>query len=423
MSGRDLILFAIILGSLPFCFIRPWIGVLVFSWIGYMNPHRFTWGTAYDFPFAYIVAITTLAGFVFAKDKDRIHMERETILILLLWIVFTITSFYAFYPDNAWQMWKKTSKILLMCLITTALFTDRRRLRYLLLTIAISLGFLGIKGGIFSIVTAGAYNVRGPEGSFIGGEGDFGLALNMTIPILFYLTKEESNKKIKLLLQSAFFLSVVSVIFTYRRGAFLGLAAVVFMLMIKSNKKIFSATVLSIALIITPYFITEKWFERMETIKTYEEDGSAIGRINAWKMSWAVAKDRPLIGAGFEGLTGRTIDNYSPNPDATAGDVHSIYFEMLGEHGFIAFGLFGLLLVLVFLSLIKIKRSFKNDPSMKWLCNYSDAIQISVIAYMVGGAFLGRAYFDLFYQLVAIVVILKILARRESLVSGNAKKS
>jgi probable O-glycosylation ligase (exosortase A-associated) len=419
MSIRDLILFALILGSLPVCFLRPWIGVLIFSWIGYMNPHRFTWGAAYDFPFASIIAVVTLAGFLFTKEKDRFYLERETILIILLWIVFTLTSFSAFYPDYAWELWKKTSKIFLICLITIPLFIDKKKLRYLLLTIALSLGFLGIKGGIFSMVTAGAYNVRGPEASFIGGEGDFALALNMAIPLLFYLAREETNKRMKFLLTSAFALSIVSVIFTYRRGAFLGLIAVIFMLMIKSNKKMLSAAVLSSVLVVAPFFVTEKWTERMETIKTYEEDGSAMGRINAWKMAWNVAKDRPLKGAGFEGLTWGTKERYSPDPGATAGDVHSIYFEVLGEHGFIGFGLFIALLLLSIFSLRKIKKTFKSYPSSQWLCNYADMLQISIIAYMVGGIFLGRAYFDLFYHLVVIVVILKVLAKRELINQQN----
>jgi probable O-glycosylation ligase (exosortase A-associated) len=413
MPIRDLIVLVIVFASVPFCFLRPWIGILVFSWIGYMNPHRYTWGMAYDFPVAQVVAMATLAGFIFTKEKDRFYMEKEIILIILLWIIFTGTTFYAFYPHLAWPMWQKTSKVLLMCLVSLPLFIDKRKLRYLLLTIAFSLGFLGLKGGIFSIIHAGAYNVRGPEGSFISGEGDFALALNMTLPLLFYLARDEENKKLKIILNSMFILSIISVIFTYRRGGFLGLAVVIFILLLRSNKKIVTASIFSLALVVVPYFIPEKWFARMETIKTYHEDRSAIGRINAWKTALNVAEDRPLVGAGFDGLTGDTIDIYSPDPAVTAADVHSIYFEVLGEHGFIAFGLFILLLLSAMLNLQKLRKTFKNNPSSKWISNYAEMLQVSLIAYMVGGAFLGRAYFDLFYHLIVIGVILKVFARRE----------
>ena len=38
---------------------------------------------------------------------------------------------------------------------------------------------------------------------------------------------------------------------------------------------------------------------------------------------------------------------------------------------------------------------------------------IALVAYMVGGVFLGRAYFDLFYHIVAMTVILKVVVERE----------
>jgi probable O-glycosylation ligase (exosortase A-associated) len=138
-----------------------------------------------------------------------------------------------------------------------------------------------------------------------------------------------------------------------------------------------------------------------------------MGRINAWKMAWNVAKDKPLTGSGFEGLQLPTAYKYSPDPGGTAGDIHSIYFEVLGEHGFVAFTLYMMLLLFCFLDLKKIKKETAEIPSAGWIGSYSDMLQVSLIAYMVGGAFLGRAYFDLFYHLVAAVVILKVLTVRE----------
>ena len=85
---RDIAVFIVLLGVLPACFLRPWIGVLVFSWIGYMNPHRMAYGSAFDFPFAQVVALVTLAGFavlVFRQGMPKMHWRRETVLILLLW--------------------------------------------------------------------------------------------------------------------------------------------------------------------------------------------------------------------------------------------------------------------------------------------------------------------------------------------------
>ena len=85
---RRIILFIIIFILLPYCYTRPWIGILTFSWLGYMNPHRYAW---LEFPFAEIVAIITLVGYLSTKDKDKFHMKRETIIILILWAWFSLS--------------------------------------------------------------------------------------------------------------------------------------------------------------------------------------------------------------------------------------------------------------------------------------------------------------------------------------------
>ena len=129
-----------------------------------MNPHRYAW---IEFPFAWITALAVLAGYLFTKDKDKIPMERETIIILILWAWFTLTTITALEPSVAFPTWEKTSKVLLMVLLTLPLINTKEKLRYLVLVIGLSLGLLGLKGAVFSAVTGGVHNVRGPDGSFI----------------------------------------------------------------------------------------------------------------------------------------------------------------------------------------------------------------------------------------------------------------
>lgn len=410
---RALILYIIVFSLLPLCFFTPWIGMLTFSWLSYMNPHRYAW---LEFPLAEVVAIAVLAGFLFTKDKDKFHMERETFLILILWMLFTISCFTAFNPNQAWLELETISKILLMAFLTLPLINNKDKLRYLILVIGFSLGLLGLKGAIFSILTGGVHNVRGPDNSFIAGEGDFALALNMILPILFFQARNESNKWLKFSLYACFLGSIISIIFTFRRGAFLALAVVILLLLLKSQKRIIAGILIAVAIFSAPYFITEKWFNRMDTIQTYQEDASAMGRINAWRLAWNAALDNPLTGTGFEGLKWGAGARWDYMPDTEgpiAGDVHSIYLEVLGEHGFIAFAVYMSLLASVIISLQKIKRQFKDIKSCSWICNYADMLQVSILAYMAGGVFLGRAYFDLFYHLVIISVLVKVFAKRE----------
>lgn len=67
MPIRDIFLTAFVLLLLPVCFLRPWIGGLVWAWLGYMNPHRLCWGFAHDLPFALVVALATMGGAIFSR--------------------------------------------------------------------------------------------------------------------------------------------------------------------------------------------------------------------------------------------------------------------------------------------------------------------------------------------------------------------
>jgi probable O-glycosylation ligase (exosortase A-associated) len=201
-------------------------------------------------------------------------------------------------------------------------------------------------------------------------------------------------------------------LFTYSRGTFLGLVVLFLSLLYKSKKKILLALFVGVAIAGAAMFVPEKLVDRIESIKTYQQDSSAMGRINAWYFAWNLALDRPFVGGGFGVSEQRIFRIYAPDPlDFHAS--HSIYFEVLGEHGFVGLGLFLALLISSILSVKKMKKNLKHLPSFQWLCNYCDMIELSLIAYMVSGAFLGRAYFDLYYHMISIVVILKFLAKKE----------
>ena len=409
----------IIFGSLPYCLGRPWVGVLVFSWISYMNPHRYAWGFIRSFPLALIVALATMVGLVATKDKSSLPKDNALILMALLWLLFVFTTYFAINQSDAWSHLNQISKIFLMIYVSVILINDAMKLRYLLLVMGLSLGLIGLKGGIWALLSGGVHRVYGPAGTFIGDNNDLALALNMALPLLLYLSKDEPRRWLKLLLRTTFVMSIVAIIFTYSRGGFLALAFVSFLLMIKAKHKSLAVVTLAIGSLMAMWIVPSKWGDRMNTIQTYEEDSSAMGRINAWKMAWNLALDRPLTGGGFETFTPGVFKIYAPNPD-NVHDAHSNYFEMLGEQGFIGLGLYLLLIASCIIRLRFLKSRIRSEPALQWAQYYPDMLQVSVFAYVVGGAFLGRAYFDMFYQLIGAMVILNRLVAP---VTVNSAKS
>ena len=182
---RDLLVTGIVFGVLPFIFRRPWIGILLWCWLSYMNPHRQTWGFAYDMPFAMITAVVTITAFLFSREKKEMPWTRETVLLLLFVGWMLVTTFFAFYQDPAWEQWNKVWKIQLMVFLTAMMIRERRHLHWMIWVIALSLGYYGVKGGIFTIVHGGQFRVQGPSGTFFEGNNEMALVLAM---LFFYGT-------------------------------------------------------------------------------------------------------------------------------------------------------------------------------------------------------------------------------------------
>jgi probable O-glycosylation ligase (exosortase A-associated) len=417
MSLRDLTVTAVIVLLLPVAFLRPWIGVLVWSWIGYMNPHRLTWGFARTMPFAQWVALATLAGLLFTKDRKPLPRRPEVYLLVALWALFTVTTFMAAQQADAWEQFDKVSKILLVTFVTLLLFQDESRLRHLLYVIALSIGFYGLKGGIWAVATGGGNQVLGPPATFIAGNTEIGLAMNMVLPLLLLLSRHEKRWWIKRGLQVTFGFTIVAVLITYSRGALLGLLIVVPLIVLRTRARFLVLPLAFAGYIfaqpLAQAIMPERWLDRMGTISEYEQDLSARMRLNSWYTAWRIGLDHPFFGRGFRPFTLEIYLRYSPDEQLnTTQDAHSIYFQVLAEHGFLGLGLYVALILSTLLSLRGTMRQARGKPHLAFIGDAARMLQVSVIAYCTTGAFLSMSYFDLFYHLVAIAAILRVLARQ-----------
>lgn len=413
---RDIAVTLAVFASLPFILKRPWIGILVWSWLGFMNPHRLAWGFSTTLPFAQIVALTTLAAMLFSKEPKKLTWTREGVIMLTFLGWTLVTTSFALYPALAWEQFIKVFKILFMIYVAMILINSRERLHWLVVTIALSIGFYGVKGGIFTISTGGAYHVNGPSGSFISGNNELGLALAVTIPMLYYIVLQTKRPNIRYGLIAAMVLCALAALGTQSRGAMLGLAGMAGFLWLKSRKKIGVGLLIAVSVAVLLPLMPDEWYARMGTIHTYEQDESAMGRINAWTMAFNLAKDR-IVGGGFECFQYGAFVLYAPVAD-NVHDSHSVYFQVLGHHGFLGLAIFLALALTTWLSAGRVLRQAKKDPELKWLADLMAMVQVSMIAYFLAGAFLGMAYFDYYYNLVLMVVVGRVLLQRHLVTKG-----
>lgn len=410
---RDYLVTLIVFGSLPFILARPYIGVLMWSWLSYMNPHRLCWSFAYDMPFAKIVALTLFASMIFSKDVRKPPMYGITWVWLIFVVWMCITTATAIFPDFAGVYLERVIKIQLVIFLTMMIMRTPERMLMMLWVIFLSIGFFGIKGGVFTIASGGAFRVWGPEQSFIEDNNHLAVALLMVLPIGYYLFQRTPQKLIRIGLIVAMLLIAVSVLGSYSRGALLAIVAASTFLWWKSRNRLMVGIALLPLLPVLFLAMPQGWHERMESIGDYQEDASATGRLNAWQYAINVANDR-FLGAGFDSWSPETFARWAPDPtDVHAA--HSIYFSVLADHGWVGLILFVSIFFSAWRLATRITRTTDHLPEHRWMADLSRMLQVSMVAYAVGGAFLSLSYFDLPWHMASFLIIMRAMLQDQGI--------
>jgi probable O-glycosylation ligase (exosortase A-associated) len=405
---RDYVYAATVIMLVPVILWRPWIGILAWTLFGLLNPQQLTWGLQ-QFPFAAIIGGATLIGLLFTKGRRPVPITSQTLLLATLAAWCTITTIGAWAGDIAWDQWSKVMKIYLMIFVTVMLIYGTDRTKALLLTIAGGIALYGAKGAIFTMLTGGVYRVEGP-GGYLAGNTNFGCSLVMVLPLIDAVARDRKKRWERMGLWMTFWLVVVSVVFTYSRGALLGLGVVFVLMFFQIRHKLLVLLMLIPVFIVSVGALPEQLVDRAETIRAYDADTSAMGRVQAWGVAWNIAVTHPL-GAGFEvdKIDNPTWLSYAFFHDSYifnhAIAAHSIFFQILGEHGFVGLFIYLALMATTLVALRRCKRQAASAEQTRWMVPYARALQVSIAGYAVAGAFLSLAYFDLYYAFVAMAVI------------------
>jgi len=409
---RDLFLFGILAGLVPIILTHPYIGALAWVWFGVMNPHRLSWGAAYDFQFSFVIAILTAIGVVLTREHRKLKGGTPGIVLLVFTVWICFTALFAFNPDPAYEYGKRVMKIFAMTGVLLLLLHTRRQIELLVWTMAVSLGFYGVKGGIFTILSGGQHMVNGPDGSVMQGNNSLGVGMVIVIPLMMHLHQQYRSKWLRLALGGAAALCAISVLGSWSRGALLGVFAMGCLLWYRSPHKSAIAFAAALFMLMAIPAMPESWADRMRTIETYEVETSAMGRIIAWETAFNVAKDKFPIAGGLEWQSPETSAKYSPNPSVQLV-AHSIYFQVLGSQGFIGLALFLLFWWLVWRQSGWIRRVTRDRADLRWAFSLASMTQVGLVGYAVGGAFLDLAFWDLPYYLFAAIGTTQYIVREQ----------
>jgi putative inorganic carbon (HCO3(-)) transporter len=412
MPLRDLLISGILVSTLPFVFRHVFIGVLLWTWVSIMNPHRLAYGFIHNAPIAAAIAGITLLGLFTTRDRVKLAWSAP-VSFLAMFVIWTfVTTFFAFFQDGSIEQLIKILKIQLMIFVTIAVLYKWEHIRLFIWINVLSLGFYGLKGGLYTIQGGGEGRVWGPPGGFIAGNNELALALIMAIPLMNFLRLTTPYPWVKRGLIVMMGFSAFSALGTQSRGALLAIVAMGGVLWWRAPNKLINAFALVLLAGVAWTFMPQSWHDRMQTIQTYQEDRSAMGRIYAWQTAINIANDR-VFGAGYDMYSNTVFHIYSPNPidsqfDASiARAAHSIYFQVLGEHGYIGLLLFLMIWFTAWRMAGSLRKGTRDDAEADWLYHFGGMAQVSLVGFAVGGAFLSLAYFDLPYNLMAALVVVQ----------------
>ena len=374
-----------------------------------MRPQDLCWGPARGIGFSQPVALLMFAGYFIYERRPftRSFPARKWLILLGLWI--TVSMFLNWnWPAYQTPKWMDLMKVLVIALFTAGLVDDKKRLDLIIWVIALSLGFYGIKGGLFGIFTGGRI-LQGP-GGMLKDNNDFCLAMNMILPMLYYLGHCQTDLRLRRFFFAASGLTIVAIIITTSRGGFLTLCGVLTLFVLNSNKKAIMFSLAGVAVVLFIIFMPADVRERLATLKDPKADGSAAGRLHAWGVAYNMFEDRPWFGVGFHGFTFR-FRQYDDTPEELWQEgkkersvrvAHNSYLQLLAESGGPGLLFFLLMLASTIFTMRKIRRLCRQRDGPIWLIHYSHMIETSMLAFMAGAMFLNRSHFDLLYQQVAI---------------------
>jgi probable O-glycosylation ligase (exosortase A-associated) len=422
---RDLVILLFVVATVPLAMRSTLTAVLLWSWGGLIGLNGLGYGMAQSVPTVQLFALVGLIGLFVRQQWPLVKAEFQGFpKILLVLIVHGFLCAVFAYPgvvDN-WYLFTNVAKTALLCAILPAFLLERSRINLFIVVIASGIGFHGVLDGLKYVASGGGHHAGGI--AKFGDNNHYGMMLAMVVPLQIYLARFAKHWMLRLAWSGAVVLNVLGVMATNSRGAMLSTVVTVAWLVLFSKKKLAGLMVFLAVGFVALNLAPESWFNRMNTIQAADQDDSFMGRVTAWKRASAIALANPAFGGGYHagqswaifeefrykpGLLGAVQTPDVPRPAAS----HSIYFEVMGDLGFLGLVIFLICMFSPFYFWLHMRRSLQRfDKSQEWMLALGVALSGGMVAYLVGGAALSVAYHEVPYYFCVAMYALHLQVER-----------
>lgn len=421
---RDLMLLGALLVFVPLAMRHVFVAYLFWGWAGIATINSYMYGFMQQQPIVMLFALIALTLLFLGKDREarKFQPDRTTTLFVVFGLHGLVCAIFAYpgLPRN-WELSTGLIKTLLFCGVMPMLLVNRLRIHAFIVMLCIALALHGVVDGLKFLATGGAHLARGiPK---FGDNNHYALILVMGIPLLMYLSRQSANRMVRLGAIGAVVLFVLAVVATRSRGGLICMLAIAVWFIMTSKRRVAGIAGIVVCGALVVALAPEEWTHRMNSIANADEDSSFMGRVVVWRASSAIAIENPVFGGGIHAIeSGSVWQDFRdkagllgfltlPNLEGLGNRgraAHSIYFEVLGDMGFIGLAIFLAILVNAFLSAAAARRiALTTVSSTEWAVSLIDMLRLALLAYMIGGAALSVAYFELPYSIIMLIEVIK----------------
>lgn len=389
----------------------PFYALLFYLSNAYFRPELWVWDntTIRALNLSFIVGIYLCLATIFSKERRPIDKSFFFVFLLLL---HTLGS--ALFAEDfaySWRYWQDFIRVIIIVYIMVLLVDNLAKFRITLMVIIWSL-FFEIKQGLVHIVLSpGEKNFN--EHPVLGDDNGVAIGMLMLVPLCAVLAQTTAQQWLRWSYRLLLLGALYRALSTYSRGAFLACLAMGVVYWLRTPRKWrMLCGILVLVLLIVP-LMPERFWNRMQTIETYEEDQehSALGRLHFWAVAHAMGAAHPVFGVGFNGYT-RLYDTY----DFLRGRygrnraVHSSWFGVIAELGYVGLMLYGIVVFISMHNCYVVHRLTAQFPTVASLRLYSTALEAGLVVWFVAGAFHIYQYNEFAWHYLAFTFILKRVA-------------
>jgi len=391
----------------------PFVATLGYVWVDTFQPQYVAFILLNQFPVAMVMGIAAVGGYLLLDRRSPPPLTLQTLLqaAMIVWVSTTLV--WAVAPDLAWSKWDVVFKTLVFAAFIPYVIRSRAQIEAFAQTYVFSMAANFVPYGLKVLISGGGYgmNLGLQEGNSGLSEGGFlSTSCLMAVPLAIFLSAHSrlipKLKVLPLAYWAIAALAIVTAIGTYERSALIGLVVLGVYMWGRTKHKLGFGLVMAVATCMIIYTTSSGWNSRVSTINgDYQSEGSAYVRILVWKWTLAFTAEHPL-GGGFQSYSIDVID--VPGSGGSPGHVefgrafHSIYFEVLGEHGYPGIAIFLTLAGSTFFMLRRVAKKARGYPELQWVVGLSDALQSGLVVFLSSGAFVGIAFQPIFWYFISM---------------------